>query len=111
MRLYVIEDLTAENITAIREHLNTMELAAESMPDLFWLPLPKDLLADVQKEHAQCGPHCMALEIAGDSLRMELLVRARGILRCDCVAYGSPELRAHMIQYMDDMLTSLGIYV
>lgn len=111
MRLYVIEDLTAEHITAIREHLNSMELAAGSMPDLFWLPLPHHMLNDVQKEHEQCGPHCLALELSGDALRMELLVRARGILRCDCVSYASDELRIHMIQYVDDMLTGLGIYV
>lgn len=110
MRLYVIEDLTGENITAIRGHLEAMELAG-SMQDIYWLPLPKAMLNEVQKEHEACAPHCMALEIVGDSLRLELLVRSRNILRCDCVSYASPELRAYMIQYMDEMLTTLGIYV
>jgi hypothetical protein len=110
MRLYVFEDLTAEDLKKIKDHLDAMELSG-SMPGIYWLPLPKAMLSDVQLEHTDCAPHCMALEIAGDSLRLELLVRARNKLRCECVAYPSPELRAHMLQYMDDMLLELGIYV
>ncbi|UZP68352.1 hypothetical protein N1030_05080 [Desulfovibrio mangrovi] len=110
MRLYVLEDLTAEDLKKVQGHLDAMELSG-GMPGIYWLPLPKDMLNEVQLEHTECAPHCMALEIVGDSLRMELLVRARNKLRCDCVSYPSPELRAHMIQYMDDMLKDLGIYV
>ncbi|GFM35551.1 hypothetical protein [Desulfovibrio psychrotolerans] len=110
MKLYVIEDLTPENIRTVRDHLNSMELGG-TMPDLFWLPLPKAMLNQTQSEHAECAPHCMALEIDGHMLRLELLVRARNRLRCDCVCYASPELREHMIQYLDDMLAQLGIYV
>ena len=42
-------------------------------------------------------------------LPLELLVRARGRLRCDCVHYAGPELRAHMIAYLEQLLVDLGI--
>lgn len=111
MKLYVIEDLTREDIQAIAARLQELELGA-GMEGLFWLPLPTDLLHDVQKEHAkECGPHCMALEILENSIKIELLVRARNKLRCDCVCYASTALKAHVIEYMDSMLSDLGIYV
>ncbi|SIN76305.1 hypothetical protein [Halodesulfovibrio marinisediminis] len=111
MRLYLLEDFTGEQIEAITGRLNDMELAG-AMDGIYWLPCPQELLSDVQKEHTEeCGPHCMALEVDGTSLRMELLVRARNKLRCECVSYASEELRAHMIKYMDEMLTELNIYV
>ena len=88
-----------------------MELSA-GMDGLFWLPCPKAMLSDVQQAHEdECGPHCMAVELTDDSLRLEFLVRARNKLRCECVAYASSELRMHMITYIDDMLHELGIYV
>jgi len=111
MRLYLLEDLTRENISAITERLNEMELAG-SMDGIYWLPCPTELLSETQKEHAdECGPHCMAVEIESTTVRMELLVRARNKLRCDCVSYASPELRAYMIKYVDNMLVELNIYV
>ncbi|MCG8529329.1 MAG: hypothetical protein MI749_01565 [Desulfovibrionales bacterium] len=111
MRLYLLEDLTRDNIQAITARLNDMELAG-SMEGIFWLPCPAELLSETQQAHSnECGPHCMAVEIEGTTVRMELLVRARNKLRCECVSYASPDLRAHMIQYIDDMLNDLGIYV
>lgn len=111
MRLYLLEDFTGEQIQAIKKRLHDMELTG-AMEGIYWLPCPHNLLSDVQKEHAaECGPHCLAVEIEGSSLRLELLVRARNKLRCECVSYASEELRAHMIKYIDDMLLDLDIYV
>lgn len=108
MRLYCIDELTQQDVTSITARLNEMELGA-GLPGLFWLPVPTALLQDVQREHAECGPHCMALEVLDDSLRLELLVRARNKLRCECVAYASPELQRHMMDYVDSLLRELSI--
>lgn len=51
----------------------------------------------------------MGLEVDEHSVRLELLVRARGRLRCECVQYASSELRAHMQAYLDQLLRDLGI--
>jgi len=38
-------------------------------------------------------------------------VRAQGKLRCSCVAYATPEQRAHIMDYMDNLLRELDITV
>ncbi len=110
MKLYVVEDLTEEHMRALRERLDAMEMGS-GMDGLYWLPLPEALLSDLQCAHTECAPHCMALETTADSLRLELLVRARNRLRCDCVSYASPQLREHMVNYLNTLLDELGIYI
>ena len=111
MKYYVIEELTKAHTNAIAKRLEEMELGA-GMEGLYWLPVPKAHLSNIQVEHTdECGPHAMGLELEGDSLKLELLVRARNRLRCDCVTYASPELKLHMISYLDAMLDELEIYV
>ncbi|ABB38823.1 hypothetical protein Dde_2026 [Oleidesulfovibrio alaskensis G20] len=111
MKLYVIEDLQPEDISVITGRLKAMELEA-GLEDLYWLPVPPEHLTPVQKEHLpRCGPYAMALEISGDALRMELLVRARNMLRCECIAYASPALQSHMTGYLDSLLSENGIAI
>ncbi|OXS29909.1 MAG: hypothetical protein BCS36_03380 [Desulfovibrio sp. MES5] len=109
MRWYGIDDLTPEEISKITATLKDMELES-GMDGLYWLPAPVEMLSPVQKEHVKsCGPHVFGLEVEEDSLRMELLVRAKNRMRCDCVHYAGPELRASMIAWLEQMLTDLGI--
>ena len=99
MRYFLIDDLRAEETRRLCEHLDAMDLGA-GLDGIYWLPIPAHMLSAVQKEHeSQCGP----------SLRLELLVRARGRIRCECVAYASPELQRHMMDYITDTLKELKI--
>lgn len=109
MRWFVIDELMPGQSTRISERLDEMDMGS-GIPGLFWLPLPEKLLSPLQKDHRQtCGPYVMALEIEDDSLRMELLVRARSRLRCDCVHYAPTALVTHMIDYLLQLLTELQI--
>ena len=109
MRWYGIDDLTAEDTAKLAASLTEMELTS-GMDGLFWLPAPAELLSPLQQEHAaSCGPHVMGLELEETSLRLEMLVRARGRMRCDCVHYASPELRNSMIAWLENLLAELGI--
>lgn len=111
MRSYHITDLTSEDIRRITDRLRAMELEA-GLEGLYWLPVPPTLLSDVQQRHATgCGPYVMGLEVEDDSLRLEFLVRARGVLRCECVHYASPKLETYMMRYLDDLLSQLGVAV
>lgn len=111
MRWYGIDDLTPEDTAKIAARLKEMELEA-GLEGLYWLPAPAELLSGLQKEHTEsCGPHVFGLELEEDSLRMELLVRAKGRMRCECVHYAEPELRDRMIVWLDQMLADLGISV
>ncbi len=100
MRWYAVDDLSAGETARLAQALHAMEFAS-GMESLFWLPVPEAMLSPVQREHAtDCGPYVLALE---------LVVRARGRLRCDCVHYAGPELRAHMIAYLEQLLADLQI--
>lgn len=110
MRLYVIEDIIPEHMERIKNALNERGIES-SLEDLYWLPTPKELLGAEQLEHPDCGPHQMALELGPSWLKLELLVRARAIIRCSCISYASPALRAHMMDWLDQLLRELDIPV
>lgn len=115
MRNYYIEDISDENIDLFEEKLGAMEMNGP-IKDIYYLPIPEDMLSDEQEEHkSECGPYFLALEVirnvAGNIVKMELLVRAHGKIRCSCVAYCTQEQRNRMIDYLDDLFEDFGIKV
>ena len=109
MRNYCLDEFVPGELERLAERLDGMEFSA-GMEALYWLPVPQELLTPLQKEHErECGPHALALEILDEALRLELLVRARNRLRCDCVAYADQRLVHHMIRYLHDLLDELKI--
>ncbi len=115
MRAYLIEDLTDDNGKKIAEALEAKGYE-QPLDGLFWLPVPQDMLSDIQREHwDECGPYVMGLEIMdmpeGCALKLELLARAKGRLRCSCVAYAEPEQRNNIIDFLDEFIRELDIPV
>jgi hypothetical protein len=109
MRSYYIDEFVPGELERLAERLDSMELSA-GVEDLYWLPVPRVLLTPMQKKHeSECGPYVLALEILDDALRLELLVRARNRLRCDCVAYAGQKLAYYMIKYLHGLLDELKI--
>jgi hypothetical protein len=109
MRYYMIDDLTAENVQTLAASLKNMNLVS-GLESFFWLPVPHGHLSQLQIEHEKsCGPHVMGLELLPDSLRLELLVRARGSLRCECVRYAESGLRSYMMTWLDQCLSDCQI--
>ena len=109
MRQYVLTDIPAKAMQDMEASLAEMGCQA-SIEHLCWLPVPESMLSPLQKEHAgSCGPYAMALETEGDSLRMELLVRARSRVRCECIAYAPDELVLHMIHWLNGFAAGFGI--
>jgi len=109
MRQYVITDIPPQAMQNMVAALCELGFAA-SIEQLFWLPVPENMLSPLQKEHlSTCGPYAVALETEGDSLRMELLVRARNKVRCDCIAYAPDELALHMMHWLDGFAAGFGI--
>ena len=109
MRSYYIDEFLPGELERLAERLDSMKLSA-GMEDLYWLPVPAHLLTPIQKKHErECGPYVLALEILDEALRLELLVRARNKLRCDCVAYAEQRTVNHMIVYLHGLLEELKI--
>ncbi|MDO5536326.1 MAG: hypothetical protein Q4F72_02175 [Desulfovibrionaceae bacterium] len=108
MREYVLTDFSAAAREKLENFLKEMGWSA-GLDDLYWLPVPPEALSELQRAHADCRPHVTALELTGDGVRMELLVRARNNLRCDCIAYATPEQAVKIIGCLHDILASLDI--
>lgn len=112
MRSYLIEDFYPEHLENVLQSLRDKGLAG-SLDGIFYLPVPQELLTDEQRAHAaECGPHIFVLEAVDEStLKLELLVRAQGKLRCACVLYATPAQREHIIGWLDDFIRQLDISV
>lgn len=113
MRCYLIEDFYPEHLQKVTAALSDKGFSG-SLECVFYLPVPEELLTDVQREHAdECGPHIFVLEAVKDqgTLKLELLVRAKNKLRCECVMYATPAQREHIIAFLDDFIRHLDISV
>lgn len=115
MRVYLIEDLADEDCDKIVGAFDDMDLRGP-LEGIYYLPLPESLLQPEQINHlGECGPYFMALEVvktpSDNMLKLELLVRARNIIRCSCVTYATPDQRKHMIDYLDQFIDELEISV
>ena len=109
MRAYTIDQLTEQDVAAIAGRLTDMELQG-GVEGIFWLPVPGNFLTPLQQEHEEtCGPYCLALDLEGSALQLELLVRGKGRISCGCISFASVELRNHMIGFVEDMLRELEV--
>lgn len=109
MRIYLINDIYANDLARLTEHL-TQAGQADMLEGLYWFELPAHLLTDEQLAHRdECGPYVMSLECQDDWAQLELLVRAKNKLRCSCVAYATEAQRVYMMARLDALFEELGI--
>lgn len=108
MRSFLIDEIMPEDMAKLDSWLREQEL--QSIEHLYHFHLPPKLLSAAQQEHAKdCGPYYMAVETGRDWVKLELLVRAKRILRCSCITYATPEQERHMVDYLENLLRELEI--
>jgi hypothetical protein len=108
MRSFLIDEITPQDMDRLDAWLTEQEL--RSIEHLYHFHLPQKLLSPLQLEHeASCGPFYMAVETGRDWVKLELLVRSKGFLRCACIAYATPEQQEHMQSYLQNLLKDLNI--
>jgi hypothetical protein len=111
MRTYVIDELDPAMVDKFKEYLSREEFSGP-IDDIYWFFIPVELLTPEQKAHLnECGPFFFSLESGEDWLKLELLARCRGRIRCSCIAYATPEQRNWVIERLDTMLRSQDIPV
>jgi hypothetical protein len=109
MRSLVLDELRPSDQERLRGYLSRV-LEPSSLPEVFWLHLPPDLLSPIQAEHQeQCGPHRVALVLEMESLRLELLVRSQNSLRCTCTGYASKAQRDFCLNFLDRLIKELDL--
>ncbi|GAB1409602.1 hypothetical protein MASR1M90_07560 [Desulfovibrionales bacterium] len=111
MRSLVFDEISPDDMKKLETWLIEQDLQSP-IEHLYHFTLPTRLLTPTQQEHAdQCGPFHMAVETGRDWVRLELLVVPKAVLRCACIAYATPEQRAHMENYLENLFRDLDIAI
>ncbi len=108
MKQYVFDQLREQDHDQVHEFL-TRNAEKTVFDDIFWLNLPEDLYAEIQKEHRECWPFYFAVNLSQTSVDFELLIRSKNILRCGCIRYADRRQRDYILDYADKMLEDLEI--
>jgi len=108
MKQYVIDEIRHEDYKEINTYL-VSNFGEPELGNLYWLPLPNEVLTPVQTSHESCRPFFVALELEPQKLICELLVRTRQRVRCDCIGYATTAQRNWIIGSIDAFVDRLGI--
>ena len=107
MRSYVIDELVAEDIKKISDSLKEKGFHSP-LKDIFWIEVPENLLTSIQRDHlSSCGPYVFSLELVKNWLKLELLVRPTGRIRCSCISYATDAQRNYIINLIEQLYSSI----
>ena len=111
MRSYCIEELEPDDVLTFKTHLGRQGYTGP-IDDIYWLMVPARLLTSEQQQHApDCGDYFFSIETGDTWIKLELLVRCRDRIRCQCIKYATPEQRAYAIDILDELLRNRDIPV
>ena len=110
MKQYVVDQLRYPDYEKLKGFLD-QNYGQVAMGAVYWMALDEDVLSPIQREHRECQPHVAAVELEETHLSVELLVRTRQRMRCNCIAYATLEQRDWLIRRVDDILKQLDISV
>ncbi len=108
MRQYIIDELKREEVDAIRSYLEE-QCEPSGIDGLYWLRIPDDLLSGIQVDHKECAPFYFAAELGDSWLKLELLVRTRERLRCQCIQHATQPQRDFLLNFADTLVERLEI--
>jgi hypothetical protein len=110
MKQYVVDQLRYPDYEKLKGFLD-QNYGQAAMGAVYWMALGEDVLSPIQREHWECQPHVAAVELEETQLSVELLVRTRQRMRCNCIAYATLEQRDWLIRRVDDILKQLDISI
>lgn len=108
MKQYLIDELRPGDYEKLKSYMD-MTFGSAKLGGIYRILLEDKLLSDVQREHAECAPFYLSVELLQDRVACELLVRSENKIRCNCIAYTTPEQRNHFIALIDAIFEKLEI--
>lgn len=108
MKQYVIDELRPADYEKILTYLDK-NLDASGIDGIYWIPLSRDILSNIQAEHTECQPFYFAINLEQTVMACELLVRSKNIIRCNCIGYATEKQRNWFIQTVDAIFERLEI--
>ena len=109
MKQYVIDEIRPNERQILKAYLDE-HFADPAMDGIYWIPVEEGLLGPVQAAHEECRPFLFALELHSDMLSVELLVRTRQRIRCDCIAYATEAQRNWIVDTVDAIFERLKLH-
>ena len=106
MKQYVIDQVREGDFLKLEDYLNS-NVEAGDLPGIYWVPMPEPLHEGLQQEHTDCQPFYFAINLDGQSISFELLIRTRTRLRCGCIQYANQEQRDYILNYADRLSEKL----
>ncbi|NPA49801.1 MAG: hypothetical protein GXO20_07440 [Thermodesulfobacteria bacterium] len=109
MQNFTVDRLSPEEISRL-ERVLKQKTQPSPLGGLFWIRIPEEVLAPVQKEHAQsCGPHYFAVEIGEDFISFEFLVRNFQRVRCSCMSPATPAQKVFLLELAKEIFRLAGV--
>jgi hypothetical protein len=108
MRQLLVDEIPRPKMKAVESYLGEKAVPS-GMEKIFWLEIPDHLLSLLQKEHKDCGPHYLAVEVGQAFVKFEFLVRCRNRFRCDCIAFATPDQESYLLEFARTMIRELEI--
>jgi hypothetical protein len=108
MKQYVIDELRAADYKALKTYLDG-QYGTAAMDGIYLIPVTADILTDIQSEHTECRPQYFAVDLDGNRLACEFLVRSKYRVRCDCIDYATENQRNWLIGLIDNIFDRLQI--
>jgi hypothetical protein len=108
MKQYVIDELRPADYKALKTYLDE-QYGLAAMDGIYWIPVAADMLTDIQSAHTECRPQYFAVDLDGNRLACEFLVRSKNRVRCDCIDYATENQRNWLIGLIDNIFDRLNI--
>lgn len=108
MKQYVIDELRPADQEKIKEYLDA-HFGPADMGAIYWIPIEASVYNDTQTCHASCHPLYFALELSETALIIELLVRTKNKIRCDCICYATEDQFLWLLRVVDAIFERLEI--
>jgi len=109
MQNFTVDKLKAEEISRL-ESILRQKAKPSPLGGLFWIEIPEEVLAPIQKKHAEsCGPHYFAVEIGEDFISFEFLVRNFQRVRCECISPATPAQKVFLLELAKKIFSLAGV--
>ncbi len=103
MRQFLIDELSFLEHDNLDNYLKRT-LKPGPIGGVFWLEIPRKLLALTQLNHPGCGPFYFSVILEATEIRIEFLVRSSLNIRCSCIDWATLEQRKFVLDFIDNMI-------
>ncbi len=108
MQAFSVDKLSKEEVKRLAEILPQFTKPSP-LDGLFWIPIPEEILAPVQKAHVSCQPHYFAVELGEDFISFDFLVRNFQRVRCDCITPATNQQKLFLLELAKRIFSAAGV--